>query len=295
MPFISALVALVLFCALPASAYAKLNVLKSSLSGLLVELELPSPDSQQDAAELLKTQGLVRVDSVQLPFLSRLVAAPPGADIELYVRRADYVDISVGTMDVAPSAQRATSHPLGTLRGVAAHALHLHPYEYDASRRVLRVYTRLRVEVRFVGGRTAKRVPTAAVAPAHDAFLNGAEAASFFSPRAAGKIQAETWYDPARPWLKAHVDEYGIQQIDRAWLANFVDAETIDPRTLRLFYMGQEQALYVRGAEDGRFDEGDYLLFHAQYRRGERDFDNLYGRRNTYWLTWGGQEGLRFA
>lgn len=298
MPFISAFVALILFCALPASAYPKLNVLKSSLSGLLVELELPSPDPQQDVAALLKTEGLIRVDSVQLPFLSRLVAVPPGADIELYVHRADHVDISVGTMDVAPASQRATSRPLGTLRGVAAHALHLHPYEYDASRRVLRVYTRLRVEVRFVGGRRAQRVSPAARAPSrapYAVFLNGAEAASFFSPPAAAKIQAETWYDPARPWIKAHVDEDGIQRIDRAWLANFVDVETIDPRTLRLFYLGQEQALYVRGAEDGRFDEGDYLLFHAQYRRGERDFDNLYGRRNTYWLTWGGQEGLRFA
>ncbi len=298
MPFISALVLTLLLCALPASAYPKLNVLKSDANGLLIELESSPPDLLNGAKAMVEIPGLTRVDSTQLPFLSRLIAAPPGAEIELHIQSSDYVEVAADMLDITPSPLRATSRFMGTLRGVEAHALHLHPYDYDASRHMLRIYTRLRVQVRFVGGRRAKQAPpTGARAPytAFAAFLNNRQAATFFSPPAAAKIQAETWYDPARPWVKAQVAEDGIQRIDHHWLARFVDSETVDPQTLRLFYLGQEQALYVHGGEDGVFGEGDYLLFHGVYRRGARDFENLYGRDNTYWLTWGGQAGLRFA
>jgi hypothetical protein len=302
MSIISALALMLLLYALPTWANPKLNVLKSNASGLLVELHISPPDLRNDAQALAAIPGLVRLDSTQLPFLSRLIAAPPGAKIELHVREVDYVETDMGEVDAMPilsllprAPERATSRYIGSLRGVEAHALHLYPYDYDASRHVLRTYTRLRVEVRFVGGRSAKNTLQQKSHASYAAFLNGKEALLFYSQPPAAKIQAETWYDPASDWVKVHVNEDGIHRIGRAWLARFADIESIDPQTLRLFYLGQEQALHVHGSEDGHFDEGDYLLFHGTYRRDDRDFESLYGRRNTYWLTWGGQAGLRFA
>ena len=93
----------------------------------------------------------------------------------------------------------------------------------------------------------------------------------------------------------------GVFRIDRGWLAaRSVDAGEIDPRTLRLFHLGSEQPLQVFGQEDGSFDESDYLLFVGRFRRdktpeeGGKDFESIYGRENSYWLTWGGEAGRRF-
>lgn len=290
-----AFVLTLLCCALPTWGNPKLNVLKSSANGLLVELHLLPSALGREAQGLADIPGLVRSDSTQLPFLSRLIAVPPGAQIELRVLDSDYVETNTATLAAMPSPVRATTRRVGSLRGVEAHALHLYPYEYDATQRTLRSYTRLRVEVLFVGGRSSKNAALPHSNVSYAPFLNSEEAPLFLSQPPAAKTQAETWYDPTRDWVKIQVNEDGIHRIDRAWLARFADMESIDPQTLRLFYLGQEQALHVQGGEDGHFDEGDYLLFHGTYRRGERDFESLYGRRNTYWLTWGGQAGLRFV
>ncbi len=238
--------------------------------------------------------------------MARLVAVPPGAEVQLRVLNSDYIDIADVDMEVGFGAGDEVqtgaafvpvrSEYLGILRGVEAHALRFYIYDYDALKRTLRVYTRLRVEVRFSGGRTAKVVSAVAAGTTlHAAFLNSAQAAAFRTTPAAAKVQADTWYDPTQPWVKVRIDEDGIYRIDRAWLAQFTETEAIDLSTLRLFYRGQEQRLYLSGGDDASFDDGAELLFYGRYRRGERDFENLYGRRNTYWLTWGGAEGLRFG
>ena len=69
----------------------------------------------------------------------------------------------------------------------------------------------------------------------------------------------------------------------------------MDPRTLQLYYRGEEQTVHVHGQGDGRFDPGDYLVFHGRFRRDEKDFESIFGRRNTYWLTWGSRTGRRFV
>lgn len=151
-----AFVLTLLCCALPTWGNPKLNVLKSSANGLLVELHLLPSALGREAQGLADIPGLVRSDSTQLPFLSRLIAVPPGAQIELRVLDSDYVETNTATLAAMPSPVRATTRRVGSLRGVEAHALHLYPYEYDATQRTLRSYTRLRVEVLFVGGRSSK-------------------------------------------------------------------------------------------------------------------------------------------
>ena len=64
-----------------AHAWARplLNVEKSSGEGILLEVNFPVSSDVAQTTPL----GMARIDSAQLPFLSRLFGAPPGAQIDL--------------------------------------------------------------------------------------------------------------------------------------------------------------------------------------------------------------------
>ncbi|MEW6749973.1 MAG: C25 family cysteine peptidase [Candidatus Latescibacterota bacterium] len=333
---------LLLLAATPGRPEQILRVLAADAGQVTVELRLAAPElpAAGDGARTplrLHLPGFAHPaepGQPDLPFLARLVAAPPGSRVHVEVLAAEWSertgvrvapvadpaaetevpgsgpdpDIPASGAHPAPPRSRhsepgqpvpeAECEPLGILRGVPAHALRLHPFQYDPARRVLRVCTRMRVRLRFAGSAASRpSTRTAAPHPQLRAFLNPEQAASFAVPRrAAAKPAAADWYDPAVPWVKVYVEADGIYRIDTAWLRRYVDPEEVDPRTLRLFCLGEEQVVHVAGQEDGHLDGGDYLLFHGRHRRApDRDFASLYGARNVYWLTWGGPAGRRFA
>jgi hypothetical protein len=63
----------------------------------------------------------------------------------------------------------------------------------------------------------------------------------------------------------------------------------IDPRTFKLHNKGEEIAIYVFGESDGAFDPGDYFDFYGLSMTGD------YTETNVYWLTSGGNNGLRMT
>jgi len=159
-----------------------------------------------------------------------------------------------------------------------------------------------------------------AVAASHEAAPQqqpaAAPAVAGAAPSAAG-IQASSYYSvsSASPWTPpdpayrisipddAPVNlnrTDGIYRLDYAALASSgLPVDTLDPRTFRMFYMGQEIAIRVNGEGDGRFEPGDEILFYA---RGVDSLfyagllpANKYTGTNIFWLTYGGQPGLRMA
>lgn len=98
----------------------------------------------------------------------------------------------------------------------------------------------------------------------------------------------------------------GIYELDYDYLqAAGLPVETLDPRSFRMFYMGQEIAIQVEGEADGSFDPGDdvnpadAVLFFGQ--SVDSLFDegvlptNKYTEANVYFLSYGGDDGLRMA
>lgn len=92
----------------------------------------------------------------------------------------------------------------------------------------------------------------------------------------------------------------GIYRLDYAALAAAgLPVDTLDPRTFRMFYMGQEIAIRVTGEGDGRFDPADQILFYARgvdslYYEGLL-LANKYTGVNIFWLTYGGPLGRRMT
>ena len=334
---------LFLFLAAPGrSSATPLQLLEQTADGFVLLLDLPAYKLTPAAGgpgtgdRISIPHGFDTVDEAglpHLPFASAAIAVPAGATVDIDILDADVLEYDAVRLDPRTAANDSAGAPhapysvplteveeLGLLRGVRTAALRVYPFQYDAARRQLTVYERLRIAVRFRGGgesgrsadkRSADKRSASSGSSASpvenilfSALLNPGHIPDARTPMPAYKpLATAEWYDPAAPWVKLFVDSDALHRIDADWLAaRQVDVDAIDPRSFRLFLLGEEQFVHVAGQEDGRFDAGDHLLFSGRYRRvdgdepgTERDFESIYGKRNTYWLTWGGEAGQRFV
>ncbi|MEQ1744669.1 MAG: type IX secretion system sortase PorU [Saprospiraceae bacterium] len=122
---------------------------------------------------------------------------------------------------------------------------------------------------------------------------------------------------------KFGVNQSGVYRLDFAYLKNtlgIANLESIDPRQIRVYGNGGamlperagdarpddlfENAIFVSGEADGKFDNGDYLLFYAtgpapwSYRPSTTDPEltiqqNLYDEYAYYFIKIGDGQGLR--
>ncbi len=120
-------------------------------------------------------------------------------------------------------------------------------------------------------------------------------------------------------WYRFEAPDEGIYKITKSELSNYgIDASTVDPRTIKIYNNGGfmlpesqiadrpvdlvENAIMVAGEDDGKFDDGDYILFYGRgtsfwyydktTKKVKRTF-NYYSDHNYYWITSGGSNGKR--
>ncbi len=96
-----------------------------------------------------------------------------------------------------------------------------------------------------------------------------------------------------QPVYKILTDTKGIYRISYSSLfaAGITEDELrlINPFTFRIENQATEIAIFVAGEQDGKFDPADFILFYGE------DVDTIYTDTNVYWLSWGGEEGLRMS
>ena len=210
----------------------------------------------------------------------------------------------------------------GISRGVKTQSLILSPVKFDASNRVIRLYTKIIFKVNFSQNQKISTKPAGN-------FLKGAllnyNAAKYWNNfKSTQKKLIKTVKSSvlaSGKWVRFETPSEGIYKITRSMLASFgIDANTVDPRTIKIYNNGGtmlpeepmasrpndlvQNAIIVVGENDGKFDDGDYILF---YGRGndfwsydtasksiKRNF-NLYSKVNYYWITSGGAKGKRIA
>ncbi|HEY0739301.1 MAG TPA: C25 family cysteine peptidase [Herpetosiphonaceae bacterium] len=94
----------------------------------------------------------------------------------------------------------------------------------------------------------------------------------------------------SRKALTIRVREAGMQRISGTYLAHLGASRIgFDPAQLQLHHAGQEIALQLLDAEDGRIDAGDELRFYAP------DPGDRWNQAATYWLTVEDAPGRRIA
>ena len=93
-----------------------------------------------------------------------------------------------------------------------------------------------------------------------------------------------------QPQYKIQVTQDGLYQVSYAALQSAgVPVDALDPRSFRLLNQGIEIPIFVFGEQDGDFNPDDYLLFYGQ------KINTKFSNSNFYWLSWGGENGLRMS
>jgi len=201
-------------------------------------------------------------------------------------------------------------------RDQAKQQILFYPLAFNPATGELTLYTRIRVRVDYVAAEEAQdtgpqpvawRVPTAGKVPVNDtgkpplsmAFVG---TPIFTSPLTSmlsslqmllGSLWAppQDLLSPETPAYKVEISEEGIYRLTAADLAaGGVDVATVDMSQIRLFYLGDEAAVYIYDQNlDNRLDGTDYILF---YGRAVKNTYAKYTSTNVYWLTLSGGEGL---
>jgi hypothetical protein len=149
----------------------------------------------------------------------------------------------------------------GSLRGQKATHVTFYPFQYNPVQGRLEFYTRIKVELVF-----NEVTVTEGVASVQESLPTNGNPAVRISLKEAGMYKL-TWDD-----------------LNNAGLSGLASA---DARTIKMYNSGQEIPIQVRGEEDGWFDTGDEVIFYAEALSTE------YSSENVYWLTYGGDMGLR--
>ncbi|MBI4552374.1 MAG: type IX secretion system sortase PorU [Candidatus Latescibacteria bacterium] len=222
--------------------------------------------------------------------------------------------------------QRVTIGRPAILRGRAVLPLFIAPLAYSPATGRVRLYDRIRVEVRFnlpAGpGQPARRTDPDLLDPVYRSIVLNADAAAPWtspaSPPITKPVSGLTAFGPG-DWFKVQLTETGFYRLDTNTLqAAGFDVNGVDPRTIRLYNGGSralpqdldaprpvltEVPIVVAGEQDGRFDSTDSILFYGvalsgwDFQSGSRTYtfyQNPYTDTNVYWLTAGdGTNGKR--
>jgi len=210
----------------------------------------------------------------------------------------------------------------GVLRGLHVLPIALAPVSFSAVDSRIRVYGRIRIDIRF-NSPSGTILP--ATRPGNDrlssvfdtTIINAQVALSWRRTRTVSPPRRVNSFGPGE-WYKITLSEAGFYRLDRETLeAGGLNVANLDPRTIRIFNGGgrtlpqdvdaprpelREMAVQVTGESDGRFDDGDHVVFYASalngwgYDQSNSSFSfftNPYTDTNVYWLNTGVGAGRR--
>jgi hypothetical protein len=209
---------------------------------------------------------------------------------------------------------------IGRARDLLLGGVRLFPLQFNPATRTLRRYSRIVVEVTYGpgSGLQAMRDGDRVLAGVP---LNAPVARTWGSTAKTGLAAPPPSVLASGEWYRLSVSDEGMYRLDATYLSSLgINLSLLDPRTIKIYGNGgqevpedvtrprvadlAENAIYVAGESDGKFDAGDYLLFFGTGTRGWtydpagrtiRHYIHRYSEVNYYWLTFGGTAGKRMA
>ena len=274
-------------------------------------LNIGVPSEFGNTIEILGTTSL-KMEGLILPtpkFVKKGISPSPEYEIG-----TDYYNYKA-------SADPVSFGDFGLIRNLPVQTIRINPVKFDPMGQSVTLYKTIRFRINF-GSR--QRI---ASRPADDfaagTIINFNTAKYWVHERRAESLKKTVFNSVLAngTWVKFEAPEEGIYKIDYSMLSSYgIDPAAVDPRTIKIYNNGGkplpestaderpsdlvENAIVVVGEADGKFDQGDYILF---YGRGNNfwDYDttansikrvfNIYTNHNYYWITSGGAAGKRAA
>ena len=126
--------------------------------------------------------------------------------------------------------------------------------------------------------------------------------------------QNYNWITPNKTYLKLYIAQDGVYRINKTDFNNAgISVTTIDPRSVKVLYKGNQVPIYFDGESDGVFGDNDFFDFYGIRNKGgltkyingisidntvmytKDEYNNNYSDTSIYWIEWGGANGLRMT
>lgn len=248
-------------------------------------------------------QRVLAIDHPVIPVPEQVAEQQVPGDLSLPEYILDYTpDPSFYSGTVYPSIIGKIANE-GIMRQQRVVGVALYPVEYDPANATLTVYESFTVTLAFRGNAVINQAAAEPESLAYEEFFRGvllnyetsrdwslsAAEQSTLTPGTLESVQPASlpWVPPDPAW-RVLVREDGLYRLTYADLDEAgLDVDGLDPRTLKIYYLGEEIPARVYGEADGNFDSQDSLVFYALAP------DSKYTLDNVYWLTYGGANGQR--
>jgi len=185
---------------------------------------------------------------------------------------------------------------LGYVNNLPLTSVRIYPYQLIDNGKQLRYYEEMSVSVSIANNSNLRILPKAAKSNLENALDLNSQVRQSLPGKTLMKPGSHFLF--GRKLMRITVDSTGIYRITRSALKDSGAAiSNVDPRSLQLFNRGNEVPIYVKGESDGSFDKSDFIEFYGQ-RNPNSVADYYYDPftdKNIYFLTWGEQDGLRYA
>lgn len=206
----------------------------------------------------------------------------------------------------------------GLVRNLAVQTINIYPIHFDGSSNTIKLYKKIVFRITFSNARLNRQAIKddflQSLVLNWDSAQNWGVAQTKFQ-----KSHASVFADG--DWYRLETPDEGIYKIDRNYLqALGVDVNSIDPRRIKIFGYGGytlpedltssksnspiENAIIVKGEEDGSFGTEDYILFYGrqpefwEYSTKEKEIVRVkqpYTKKNYYWFNIASTNGKRIV
>ncbi len=281
-----------------------LRVLREDENG--IEILYQNETEKDQSGYPLKIASGRKIGEYPLPVVEILIGVPQEGEISLsasseektyWEKELTYDPDGYPIPETIPERPLAEISAIEFLRDVRFARIHLFPVKKEG--KGFLVSNRVKIKVKY------HKAPK--IVERKDYFddiyewtlLNGKKAKFYKVANEELKIK-ESFFKSSLHWVKIKIDSTGIYKISGRDLKKIgLALPPIDPKTLKVYHIGKfitnsfypdtmiELPIYVKGEEDGKFDEEDFLLFYGEF------LPSLYTNFNSYWLTFGVGEGRR--
>jgi hypothetical protein len=212
--------------------------------------------------------------------------------------------------------------PVNQVRSMLIGGVRFFPLQYNPVTKTLRKYSRIVVEVVYQRS-PASRIQAGDAELFDGMLVNFGQAKNWMygSPRATSSPAGTPSVLSTGTWYRLTVADEGMYSLDANWFtANGINLSGVNPNTIEIYGNGGEElpenlaaprpvdlvenAIYVEGEENGRWDPTDRVVFYGRGVQGIkydpiaktiRHYIHHYGRVNYYWLRFGMRAGKRMV
>ncbi len=233
-----------------------------------------------------------------------------GVDDNVYKKSETYYNYK-------SSEELVTFGDYGFARKLKVQSIVIHPVKYDAASRTIKLYTRIVFRINFSANQVVSSKPVSDLL--NGALINFNVAKNWTDNKLSLKKTIINSVLANGTWTRFEAKVEGIYKITKSQLeALGIDVNSVDPRTIKIYNNSgkvlsenlndlrpvdlNENAIYISGENDGKFDDNDFILFYGrgnnfwEYNKSIRNYKRYfhpYSNTNYYWITSGGTQGKR--